>query len=568
MQAGRVVPGAEPGSEQGPERDGGPGSGQAWLAQPRQAGARAVRIIVGLGAAATLAGCAQAWCLAYLLASAIGQADTVLWPYLTGFAGMAITRAALNYWAECRATEVGEGARRLLRRGVMTRLFGAGPDALRHVPAGAVATLAVDTVEALDGLYARWTPAAILALLAPVIVLAVLAYVDLGGVPVLVGAGLLVPFGMALAGVGAAAASRRQFAAMAQLQVRFLDRMRGIATIVLAGRAADEAVALRRAADELAARTMRVLRVAFLSSAALDGAAALALILLAVRASGGALAAPSAIFGLLLAIEFFVPLRVFAAAYQDRLAAAAAAAAFEELPPPRSVPIVAAPRTVVAHGVTVVFDRVTYGWDAAQPPALDQLSFRVTPGETLLLIGPSGAGKSTVIELLLGFVRPGAGRITLNGADLGSVVPDALARMTSWIGQRPMLFAGTIEDNVRFGRPDADAAALDAAVLAAGVAAFAATLPDGLRTRVGEGGYGLSGGQAQRVAIARAFIRDAPLLLLDEPTAHLDPATEADVFAALQRLAIGRTVILASHSAAAHAFAGRRLNLTPTIRAA
>ncbi len=150
--------------------------------------------------------------------------------------------------------------------------------------------------------------------------------------------------------------------------------------------------------------------------------------------------------------------------------------------------------------------------------------------------------------------------MTINGADIADLVPQALARLTAWIGQRPVLFAGTIRDNIRFARPEATDAEVEEAARNASVSEFAAALPDGLDTAVGEGGYGLSGGQAQRVAIARAFLKNAPLLLLDEPTAHLDPATEGEVLDSLRRLALGRTVILASHSSAAHGFAGRRLD--------
>ena len=164
--------------------------------------------------------------------------------------------------------------------------------------------------------------------------------------------------------------------------------------------------------------------------------------------------------------------------------------------------------------------------------------------------------------MLLGFVSPDEGRITLNGADLATIVPSALSQMTGWIGQRPLLFAGSIRENVLFARPDASEAELSAALRAAAVDGFAATLPDGLDTLVGENGHGLSGGQAQRVAIARAFLRNAPLLLLDEPTAHLDPVTEREILDSLKRLAVGRTVLLASHSSAVHAFPGRRIHLS------
>ena len=252
----------------------------------------------------------------------------------------------------------------------------------------------------------------------------------------------------------------------------------------------------------------------------------------------------------------------FAAAYQDRIQANTAAATLgsstiadaSALPAP-------AIRTVSASGVSVAFDDVSFTWDAARSPALSGLSFRVPAEETAVLVGPSGSGKSTVLELVLGFVAPSTGRITINGADLSTLTPAALSRITGWIGQRPVLFAGSIRDNIRFGHQDATDTAIEDAVRAAGLQDVAAGLPHGLDTIIGEGGYGLSGGQAQRVAIARAFARNAPLLLMDEPTAHLDPATEADVLESLKRLALGRTVIMAAHSSAAMAFSGRRISL-------
>jgi ATP-binding cassette, subfamily C, bacterial CydD len=306
--------------------------------------------------------------------------------------------------------------------------------------------------------------------------------------------------------------------------------------------------------------------VAFLSSAALDLAAALAFVALALRYGTALLAgrlghAETALFVLLLVPEFFAPLRGFAAAYQDRIHATGAAESLVGLPPAPEPQPLREVRTVAARGVTVGFEDVGLTWDRTRGKALNGLSFRVPAGETLVLAGPSGAGKSTVIEILLGFVRPDSGRVTINGADIADLVPQALARLIGWIGQRPVLFSGTISDNIRFARPEATDAEVAEAAHSARVDEFAAALPDGLDTRVGEGGYGLSGGQAQRVAIARAFLKNAPLLLLDEPTAHLDPATEAEVLESLRRLAIGRTVILASHSSAAHGFAGRRLDI-------
>jgi ATP-binding cassette subfamily C protein CydD len=405
-----------------------------------------------------------------------------------------------------------------------------------------------------------------MAVAGPLVVVLAAAFADPIAALVLALCGLLVPLAMAAAGIGAAAASRHQFLALARLQARFLDRVRGIATIVLYGQAEREALSLAAAADELRRRTMRVLRVAFLSSAALDLAAALAFVLLALRYGVDLIAThvtqPGiALFVLLLVPEFFAPLRAFAAAYQDRLHATGAAEALLDLPPAPEPQPQREIRTVAARGVAVAFEDVHLTWDPARGPALKGLSFRVPAGETLVLVGPSGAGKSTVIEILLGFVRPNQGRVTINGADIADLVPQALARLTAWIGQRPVLFAATIRDNIHFARPEATSDEVAEAARNASVDEFTATLPDGLDTKVGEGGYGLSGGQAQRVAIARAFLKNAPLLLLDEPTAHLDPATEMEVLDSLRRLALGRTVILASHSAAAHGFAGRRVDI-------
>lgn len=533
-------------------------------------GRRAVRPVILYGALATVAAIGQAWCLAQLLAAAIipaGAPDSVSLPWAMAFALLTAARTGLLIVSDTHAFAAGVMARRRLRSDLFVRLLGAGPASTRATPSGELAALAVDRIEALEGLFARWLPAAALALISPLLVGCAVLLSDPGAALILAATGLLVPVGMALAGLGAAAASQRQFVAMGRLQARFLDRIRGIATIVLAGRAEQEAQRLQAAADDLGRRTLRVLRVAFLSSAALDCAAATGLVLLAGRYAaawrGGAGFSPvTAIFVLVLVAEFFLPLRAFAAAYQDRLQAVAAGEQLAGLPeaPPAPAPLPV--RNVAAAGVTVAFDNVRYTWDASRGPVLDGLSFRVPAGETVVLVGPSGAGKSTIIELLLGFVRPDSGRITLNGADVGTIVPAALARMTAWIGQRPVLFAGSIRDNIRFGREDATDQDVEDAAKAAGIQQFAARLPEGLDTMIGEGGYGLSGGQAQRVAIARAFVRNAPLLLLDEPTAHLDPATEADVLDSLKRLALGRTVILASHSAAAHAFGGRLLELS------
>ena len=528
----------------------------AWLGEQARPARRLHARIVLLGMLGTAAAVLQAWCIARLLAPALGAPARGAFGWAAGFAGLAALRAGLGYAGDRLGFEAGAAVRRRLRTMLFSRLFAQGPSVVDRASPGMLGALAVDGIEALDAYFGRWLPAAALAVAAPALVAVAVLVVDpLAGL-VLCVAGLLVPAGMALAGLGAAAAARDQFVAMGRLQARFLDRVRGIATIVLAGQAEAEARRLRDSADELTRRTLRVLRVAFLSSATLDAAAAAALVLLAIRfgveASAGPLPVPArAVFPLLLVAEFFAPLRAFAAAYQDRLQAGEVSGQMAAAQPKEAAPSAPLPvRTVRATGVTVAFENVSLTRDPKRGPVLDGLSFRVPAGETAVLVGPSGAGKTTVMELLLGFLRPDGGRITLNGAELASITPQALSRMTAWIGQRPVLFAGSIRDNIRFGRDDASDEDVAAAAKAAGLQNLLAALPFGLDTGIGEQGYGLSGGQAQRLALARAMLARFPVLVLDEPTASVDPARADALLRDLTDAASrsGSSVVLISHA--------------------
>ena len=549
---------------------------KGWVRAQSRLGRRAALPVVLLSLVALAASLFQAWCVASILAAALagtglGTLSGMLPWTLPGFALAAVLRAALQGAAEILSARAGGRARVRLRHATLTGILSAGPRLLRGSHSGALSALLVDRIEAVDGFFARYLPAATLAVLGPLLVLLVAGFVQPFAALVLLCCGIAVPVLQAAFGIGAAAATRRQFQALSRLQTRFVDRMRGIATIVLAGRTEDEARRIADAASELRVRTMRVLRMAFLSSAGLDLAMATALVVIALHdgrgllhpaAAGPAapLPVPAALFCLLLVPEFFAPLRNFALAYQDRMQANACAEALVGLPA-----AVQAPRRDVLpprrQAVSLVFEDVRYAWDEARGPALDGLSFRVGAGETVLLVGPSGAGKSTLIEMLLGFIRPDHGRVLIDGVDLHGLDPAGLSDLISWIGQKPVLFAGSLRDNILFARPDASPDALDRALRVASLDTVLDGLPDGLDTLIGEGGYGLSGGQAQRVAIARAMLRDAPLLLLDEPTAHLDPVTERSILDSLGLLGRHRTVVMASHSAAARALGGRRLDL-------
>lgn len=516
---------------------------------------------VGLGAAAVLAGIAQAWLLARGLAGVLGLAEAGV-PELLGAAALALLIAGLGAAQELTATRLAQAASGRLRQRIFAAVLARGPTAQDR--AGETVALLTDRVEAIGSHLARWIPAAVLAVAGPLAVGLAAASVDGASGLILGLAGVLVPVVMAVTGLGAAAAARAQFAALARLSGRFLDRMRGLPTLILFRAAEREAARLREAAETLRRGTMKVLRVAFLSSTGLDLIAAAALTFLAVRhgtalAGGGHPDPVGALFVLLLVPAFFAPLRAFSGAYHEAQAARGAAA--DLAPLLGAAPAEGLVLAEVPPRVTVTFDRVSVRYRPDLPPALDSLSLRVLPGEALVLTGPSGAGKSTALRLLMGFVRPNAGRIALNGRDALSLKPEELRRLSAWVGQRAHVFRGSIADNIAMARPEATRAQVEAAARAARVTEFADALPQGLDTQVGEGGFGLSGGQAQRVAIARAFLRDRPLLLLDEPTAHLDPATEAEILDSLTRLAAGRTVIMATHSRAAMRFGGRVIEL-------
>lgn len=534
------------------------------MRQARAQGGR-VALPIALGLAATLCQVALVFLVARLLAAILGFPGAG-WPELAAAAALIVLAAALNMAQEIAQQSASERARAAIRAALFQRLMDLGPEDPRGV--GEKASLLVDRVEALDGFFARWVPAAALAMLAPALIILLVAQLDGTSALVLAVMGLLVPVAMALTGIGAAIESRKQLDVLGRLSGRFVDRLRGLSTLVQFNRAQDEARALGQAAEEFRHRTMRVLRVAFLSSASLELLAGFTLGYLAWR--HGMLLAPTqtnpttALFCILVVPVFFVPLRQFSQAYHEAMSARGAAAELAPLlqaPPAQGLLLEEVPPRVA-----LVFNEVELQYPGMDRPALERLTFALTPGETLMLVGPSGVGKSSVLKLLMGFARPSAGRIAINGQDVTRLKPSELRRLIAHVGQRAHLFAGTLRDNILLARPDASEADILRAAEAARVMSFAAQLPQGLETRVGEGGFGLSGGQAQRVALARAFLRDAPLLLLDEPTASLDPGTEGEVMEAIARLCTGRTAIIATHSAQLMGLSGRVLELSPARR--
>lgn len=508
----------------------------------------------------------QAWLTAGLIQRAVGEGAAVsaLLPAAAAIVALTAFRAGLVGLGEFSG---GAAAARLvasLRQSAFRETLAQPPHLAAAHPSGALSGAIVEQVEALEPFFARYLPAAALATALPLAFALAAALVDpVVGALFLVTAPLI-PVFMALVGFGAAAAHARHQQAVLRLSGFFADRLRGLTTLKLLGRAEAEAMRLREAGDALQAHTLGVLRIAFLSSASLEffaalGVAGVALYvglsylgLLHLRAAP--LSLQGGLFCLMMAPEVYLPLRQFSAAYHDRAGAVAAAeqlaAMFGEMPGAETAPKAAdAPRLLPEGALSVSVASLDLTTPAGERPILSRADFVVAAGARVALLGASGAGKSAFLETLAR-LRFGEGRIAFSDAALADIPEAELRARVAVLGQRPRLFKGTIADNIRLGRANASDAEVRDAAERAGVLRFADALPEGLATPVGEDGLGLSGGEAHRVALARLYLRDPGLVLLDEPTAHLDPETETAVIDGLLAFAAGRTLIVATHSEA------------------
>ncbi|HET6161479.1 MAG TPA: thiol reductant ABC exporter subunit CydD [Dongiaceae bacterium] len=560
----------------------GPGADRAagrWLKRQARLARGPIALTAAAGIAQGLCGVAQAGLIAWILQRAVMEGVTLegvtlagLWPLFAALLAAALLRAGAAWTSEALGAVAATQVKTRLRRQVLDRLHALGPAWRAERQTGDLAVTLIERIEALDGYYARFLPQSRVAIILPILILVAVYPVDWVSGVILTVAGPFVPLTMALIGMKAADESRRQFRILARMSAYFLDRLQGLTTLRLFGRAEAEVDNITQAADAFRDGTMRVLRIAFLSSASLEFFASVAVAVVATYVGLGLLGAIgwgtapgltlfSGLFVLLMAPDFFQPLRMLAAYYHDRMAAIGAAEGLAEMldAPPEEAATGTTP--MPAGALDIVFDDVSVAFEGGARSAIQGVSLRIAPGDHLALTGMSGAGKSTLLSLLLGFRRPDSGRILINGTDLAAIDPEDLRRRIAWIGQAPVLFHGTLRDNIRLGWPDADDAAVDRAAAEARVTEFAAALPQGLDGPVGERGVGLSGGQAQRIALARAFLKDAPLVLLDEPTASLDRDTEAEILESIRRLARGRTILVATHSPAAMAIAGRRILL-------
>ncbi|MGQ0335494.1 thiol reductant ABC exporter subunit CydD [Halomonas elongata] len=535
---------------------------RAWLAGLARTERRHLTLAVIAGTVAGLLTIAQMATLAWLVTSMLieGAAPSSLAAGFAVLVAMIVLRALAQWGQESAGLTASLRVRARARRELLDHLERLGPVGLAGHHSASLANRVVDQVEALDGYVARFLPQLRLAVAIPLLILGVVVWLDWLAALFLLLAAPLIPLFMALVGMGAEQLNREQFDTVSRLSRHFIDRVRGITTLQLFGAGERATHEVHAAADDYRRRSMRTLRLAFLSSAVLEFFAAVAIAVVAIYVGFGLLGyisfGPadqltlfSGLLVLLLAPEFFQPLRNLSQHYHDRAAALGAAEGMVALlgeTPPRGAEVLPECRTealVELEAVTVSYPE--------RGRVLGPLDLALQPGEILGVSGPSGVGKSTLLQLLAGFIAPTSGRQRA-----------ATGLKVAWMDQRPLLIHGSLADNLRLAAPEADDRSLHLALEKAGLGELIAALPEGLETPLGERGVGLSGGQAQRLALARIFLSSAPLVLLDEPTASLDDDSEARVLEAFSALAEqGRTLVIASHRMAPLALATRRLSL-------
>ncbi|MCP2669656.1 thiol reductant ABC exporter subunit CydD [Maricaulaceae bacterium EIL42A08] len=527
------------------------------LKQWAKTGARQERRAAVLGIAQHLAFILFAWGAASVVSALVaGELDGA--GLLLAVVGAAL-RAALQAGETRSGFEASARIRAHVRRQAAEALSRRGPAFVERAPSGETSTALIDAIEKLDGYFGRYRPLMPVVTFGPLVVL-IAAFTQswVVGVIFLVTAPVLIIF-MALVGAGAGAASKDQLSTLKRLAGRFNDRLQALETLNAFSAVKREHEGLAAASEDFRARTMKVLALAFMSSAILEFFAAVAVAGTAIYVGfsllgelpfdpGETIDLKAGLFVLLLAPEFYNPLRRLSAAYHDRTDAEAGAevlmSIFDETAGASDAP----PHPALTKAPAIAFEK-TGSVYADGRRGLSEFSMRAEAGKITALWGTSGVGKSTALKLLLGYAPLSEGRILIDGPPLtGPLVGSA-----AWIGQKPRVFHGTLRDNITLFDPSIPDAKVMAAATNAGVMDFAASLPDGLDTPVGERGHGLSGGQAQRVALARALAMDTQLLLLDEPTANLDGETEARFLAALKKSAEGRTVLIATHSPAVRA---------------
>ena len=542
-----------------------------WLAELAKGNRRWIRGTVLAGVVTGITTIIQMVFLAHIVHQGVIEEVPLLdlSPFFIGLVGSILLRALAQGVQTRLAARCSQQVRHDARQQLHEHWQSLGPVALGHSSAGELAREWIDHVEALHGYFARFLPQITLSALVPLMILVLVFSLDwLCGVFLLLSAPMI-PFFMALVGMGAEKLNQQHFETISRLSGQFLDKVRGLTTLQLFGQTEGATELLRQRSDRYRQITMKTLRVAFLSSAVLEFFSSMAIAVVAIYIGFGLLGyisfgpSPeltlfSGLLILLLAPEFFQPLRTLSQYYHDRAAALGAAAEIltrlnSQPEGGHTQPVQPAQPAVTAGSPDAIeLNNVTLGYRSGQP-LFEGLSLSFPKGSCTALTGPSGGGKSSLLHLLAGFIQPDEGSISLFGKAPGSF-------SFGWLGQSGFLVTGTWADNLRLTAPEASDIAIETALRTLGLGDLLDSREAGINSPVSEDGQGLSGGQARRLSLARIFVADYDLILLDEPTAGLDSDSEVYVIQALRKLAeSGKTLIFSTHHQALLTLADRVL---------
>ena len=509
---------------------------------------------VGLGLVETALIIAQATLFAVVIAGVFMEGETIgeVWPLLVALAGVSVARGLVSAGFEASGRFGASRVMSELRMRLARKMLLGNPGASTDEHPGELVAAAVDGVESLEAYFARYLPQVVLAAIVPIAILAWVFPFEWKAALILAITAPLIPIFMILIGRLTEGRTRKRWTLLSRLSSHFLDLVEGLQTLRAFGRAEAQADAIASVGERYRRETMGALRIGFLSSLVLELLAMLGVAMVAVtigvQLANGSLGLEAGLVVLLLAPEIYMPLRQLGTQFHASTdGMAAAEQIFAVLDAPEAVPVpsqpVASPSPAL-HSIGV--DSVTVSFPG-RGDVLDALDLTIEPGETVGIVGPSGGGKSTLVSLLLRLQVPDAGTIRCGDTDLALVDPRDWRRQLAWVPQRPTLFTRSLLENVRIGNRDADRKRVAGALDAVGLSGLVEELPAGLDEVVGDGGRRLSTGQAQRVAIARALVSEAPMVILDEPTAHLDRESEGVVSEAIEGLVEDRTAIVVSH---------------------
>jgi ABC-type multidrug transport system fused ATPase/permease subunit len=511
----------------------------------------ALLVLVGLVALAT--GLASFVFTGRAIGAAFQGASFTEFGWLVGGAAVtALLRGVLLHVRETMGERAAAEVKQALRARIYRHLLVLGPGYLERRRTGELVASAVDGVESLETYYGRYLPQFIVTIVAPIGIVIYLWTLD---PPFAVVIGAFIPLALIGPWLFRKATHRSgswHWAAYSKFAALVLDSLQGLPTLKAFARGKARGQEIAETSEALYKATMKVLGVNLWSTGFMDlaiaGGAATVLGVGALRAAEGHIGVGTLVIVMLLGNEVFRPVRELGRLYHQGLnGISAAQGIFSLLADQPEVTDPEKPARVDLTNPAIRFEAVTFGYDGGQRPALRELDLEVTPGETVALVGASGAGKTTVFNLLLRYFDPTAGRILIAGVDARDLLLAQLRSLFATVSQDTYLFHGSVAENLRLARPDADQATLEAAARAANAHDFITRLPAGYDTVAGDRGLRLSGGERQRIAIARALLKDAPILLLDEPTSSVDAENEELIQEAIRSLARGRTTIVVAH---------------------